>query len=373
MSLFSIRRKRLGLFGALAIIGLTTTSCAGPGTTSDSGDTVELTFSTFVPEDNPHGLTATWFMEQVTERSDGRITFNPSFLESGCPAAEHYQCATDGRADLVLGAPVYEPQKFPITLISAIQYLGESNDHKARAFAEFYAEEPAVEKEYADQGLTLLGLWSTRLILGGKGEPYEGPSDLEGQDIRTVGGPATKALSVAGANPVAITANEVYEALQRGVVDGYAFSLEGIAQYSLDDHSDFIVDTQAGGYTALNMVINRDRYEALDDANRAVIDEVSAELTSYAIESLANVTNAACDALLEDSNVRSFEIWSDVEASKWENLAAATLRADWEQTAGENGVEDPSTVFDSWETALASVTDPLPDAELECAARFAAR
>lgn len=374
MSSFTTRRSRLGFFAALAIIGLATTSCAGSETTgNDSADTVELTFSTFVPEDNPHGLTATWFMEEVTERSDGRITFKPNFLEAGCPAAEHYQCATDGRADVVLGAPVYEPQKFPITLISAIQYLGESNDHKARAFAEFYAEEPAVANEYAEQGLTLLGLWSTRLMLGGKGDPYEGPADLEGQNIRTVGGPATTALSLAGANPIAMTANEVYEALQRGVVDGYAFSLEGIAQYSLDDHSDFIVDTQAGGYSALNMVMNRDRHDALSEANRAVIDEVSAELTRYAVGSLADVTNAACDALLENSNVHSFDVWTDAEARKWEKQAAATLRADWEKTASEHGVDDPSAVFESWEAALASITDPVQDAELDCAARFVAR
>lgn len=362
------RRRAIATTVVAVTLSLAAASCSSSD--SENQDSVTLSFSTFVGEDNPHAIALSWFMDEVTERSDGRIQFDANFLETSCPAAEQYQCVTDGRADLSLAAPVYEPQRFPITLITSIPYLGESNTHNALAFQDFYANDPVVKEEYEKQGLELLGLWTTRLMLGGSGTPYSGPEDLAGKNIRTVGGPTTTALSLAGANPIALTANELYEALERGVVDAYANAFDAIAQYGLLDHSDFIVDTRAGAYTALEVVINGEVYMGLDEDLRQILDDVSAELPLYAVEQLGVVADAACEQILDEGNIEAFEVWTLAAAQEWSDLVSAPLRADWEKTAAENGVADPSATFDGWLDALEAVTDRTPDAELECAARF---
>lgn len=365
-------RRRLGAIAALSALAIAATACAGDGSGGDSKSSVVLEFSTFAPEINPHGEVAAWFMDEVTKRTDGRVTFNVSWLESGCPAAEQYQCVTDGRSDIALGTPTFEPQKFPITLISAIPYLGESNDHKGRAFDSFYENDPALSAEYSDQDLEMLGLWTVRLVLGGKGDPFMNAADLAGKDIRTPGGPSAASLSLVGANPIAMTTNEVYEALQRGVVDGYSFPLEGIVSYSLSDHTEFIVDPLAGGNVAMTMVMNSGVYESLDDELRQVIDEVSSELNTRAAENMNSAIETACPTLVEESGLKEFVVWEEEVADEWSDKISDTLREDWETSAAENGVENPSAVFDSWKAALDAITDPVPDAELTCAELVAA-
>lgn len=369
------RRPYLGILGALGAVTLALTGCsAGSGASTATSDEelkpVVLNFSTFAPDvDNPHGLSSQWFMDAVTERTGGRVTFNASFLEAACPAAETFQCVSDGRADVAFAVPTFEPQKFPITLITGIPYMSESNDQQVQAFKTFYENSDELQEEYASQDLRLLGYWPSRVVIGGRGEPFHDVADLKNKSIRTTGGPITNAFSMVGANPVAMTTNEVYEALQRGIVDGYTFPLEGILTYGLSDNTDFIVDSR-GLTSNQTFVMNSSVYDGLDDEAKKVIDEVAAELPDYAIDLIASRVDEGCLKLIEDTDVKDFIGWSQGESDAWSDTVSDKLRADWEQSAAENGVADPAAVFDQWVDALDGVKDLVPDAEVACAQAF---
>lgn len=58
------------------------------------------------------------------------------------------------------------------------------------------------------------------LILATKGKPVEQPGDLKGMKIRGTGKPDSAAVKACGASPTFLSSGELYEALQRGTIDG---------------------------------------------------------------------------------------------------------------------------------------------------------
>lgn len=361
--------RRILALGAAALMGLVAACGSGAGS-AGGGDTYELSFSSFAPESNPSAQVSEWFMSEVEKRSAGRITFTRNWLESGCPAAELYQCVADGRADVVFSSPTYEPQKLPITLMTAIPFVANTTDEKTQAFYQMYQAQDLLKQEYEEAGLHLLGLWTVRLVLGSQ-ESIDSVADLRGKSLRATGDPVINALRAAGANPVTLTVNEVYEALQRGVISGYGLDLASNINYSLHEQINHLADPNAGGFSPINLVINSGLYESMDSEARQVIDEVSRELsTGQAVEVLNATISGTCDAILA-TDIESYTVWSDAATAEWRDLVLADLVNGWKSTAAEAGAADVDRLWESWTAALEAVDNPTEDAEVTCAARFA--
>ncbi|WP_433503040.1 TRAP transporter substrate-binding protein DctP [Pseudonocardia halophobica] len=371
-----MRKTRFGgripaLLAAGLAAGLLATGCAsGSGGGAGSAETYDLSFSSFAPETNPSARVSEWFMSQVEERSGGRITFTRNWLEAGCPAAELYQCVNDGRADVVFSSPTYEPQKLPITLISAVPFVANSTDEKAQAFYELYQKQPALQQEYESSGMRLLGLWSVRLVLGSQ-QPIDSMADIQGKSLRATGDAMIKSIREAGGNPVTLTVNEVYESLQRGVISGYGLDLASNINYNLYEQVDHLSDPNVGGFSPINLVISQGTYESMDDEAKQIIDQVSRELsTGEAVRSLNQTISGICDQVLK-TDLESYTVWSEAATAEWRDRMLPELEAGWKATAGEAGVADVDGLWDAWSAELRAVQNPVEDAEVTCAKRFA--
>jgi TRAP-type C4-dicarboxylate transport system substrate-binding protein len=98
-------------------------------------------------------------------------------------------------------------------------------------------------------------------------------ADLKGLTIRVT--PIYRAFfTELGANLVQTAPGEVYTALERGVVDGYGWPIQGIFDLGWQEKTKFRVDP--GFYQVdVNILVNLDRWKKLSDAQRAVLTKAA--------------------------------------------------------------------------------------------------
>ncbi|WP_194436632.1 TRAP transporter substrate-binding protein [Vibrio fluminensis] len=164
----------------------------------------------------------------------------------------------------------------------------------------FTGREDALNALYGDFGNALLyraedfglkGLgWmenGIRYITSNKGAVSQ-PSDLEGVKIRTMQVSAhMDAFSAMGANPTPMSFNEVYSALQQGVVDAQENPLGHI--YSSRFYEVQKNLTLTGHVYSTHMVLaNPDFYSSLSNEDRALVDSALKRAIDYQQEVIAN-------------------------------------------------------------------------------------
>ncbi len=100
------------------------------------------------------------------------------------------------------------------------------------------------------------------------------PEDLRGLRIRTPSPTVSMMLEFLGASPVGMPPGQVYENMQRGVLDGAAFPWDPVRAFKLGEVSKF--HCEAGLYTAAFWFGMNDRkYQSLPADIRRVIDQSS--------------------------------------------------------------------------------------------------
>ena len=102
--------------------------------------------------------------------------------------------------------------------------------------------------------------------------------DLHGLKLRVT--PTYAAFfSALGATPLRTPPGEVYTALERGVVDGYGFAMQGLFDLGLQEVTKYRVDP--GFYSVdVNVLVNLDKYKGLRDDQRAFLDHAALWLES---------------------------------------------------------------------------------------------
>lgn len=107
------------------------------------------------------------------------------------------------------------------------------------------------------------------------------PEDLDGLKIRTMENEIhLAAWTLLGANPTPMAFGELFTALQQKTVDGQENPFELIYSVKFHEVQDYISKTQHI-YSPYVIIINKDFYEGLSDANKKIIDEAVVEATNY--------------------------------------------------------------------------------------------
>jgi C4-dicarboxylate-binding protein DctP len=107
--------------------------------------------------------------------------------------------------------------------------------------------------------------------------PILSPSDLNGQKVRTMQSPMLlEQYREWGANPVAISFSETYNALQQGVADAQENPLVSIDSMRFYEVQKFLTLSNHG-YTAFAVMANRKAYDALPAAYKKALDEAVVE------------------------------------------------------------------------------------------------
>ena len=244
------------------------------GTTADSGKPVKLVYASFAAENSPHSQAFVWLADQLKEKTNGRVTIEPYYSGSLCAYNDMIDCLRDGRTDFALLAPVQSPKDIPAIDVASGSPPSRNDLGDIASFKPVASSDPGMKDEWKAQGM--VPLWFASIgpaVLGAK-EVVPNLEWLKGKSIRSTGY-FSDALNAVGANPVAMPNSDVYESMQRGVIDAfYASTLDGAAL----DNRHFEVtkhwyDLGAGEYMSIATAVSQHALDQLaPDEQKILLD-----------------------------------------------------------------------------------------------------
>ena len=250
--------------------------CAGVLSASTAGAEITLKLSHYLPP--VHGIHADFidsWTKDVSACAGGKATFEvyPGGTSFGNVAKQQEQVFA-GIVDIAVGLHGIPRGRFPRTSIIDMPFLTRDADAASRTLWDLH-QQGVFKDEY--KGLKVLALFAHNGgLIHTAGKKVETMDDLKGLRIRTPSPAVSEMLTYLGAIPQGLPPGQVYESLQKGVMDGTVFPWDPVASFGLNEVLDYHLD--AGSYTvSFFFVMNQRKYNALAEHVRKCLDQFSGE------------------------------------------------------------------------------------------------
>jgi TRAP-type C4-dicarboxylate transport system substrate-binding protein len=281
---------------------------------------VKLKFSNFFAATHQYAVLGQQFCEEIKKRTNGKVevTYYPGGILTS--ATKMFEGVVNGVSDIGLSHCEYTRGRFPVTETLSFP-LGYSSGYVAGQVAnDFYNQFPTKEWD----AVQVLWFYSTGpQIVSTVKKPVRTLEDLKGQKIRTAGRPADILRSVGG-TPVAVEMADIYDGLQRGVVDGLLSSMEVQKGWKTGEIIKYAsLSYKAGTVFTFYVVMNKNKWSALPEDAKKVFKEVSLQFQDkYGIAS--NDIDIEGREYLK-KNGGQIVPFPDEEAKKWAKAADPVL------------------------------------------------
>ena len=274
--------------------------------------------------------------ELVSDKTDGEFTLNISYggLSNN---RENLDGISIGAFEMAQFCAGYHRDKNPSITVLELPFLGVETLEQERALSMALYDHPAVEADLARWNATLLmpsPLPQYNLV--GLGEPPRSLDDFEGLSVRATGGIGA-AMEAVGAVPTSMSATEVRQAMDSGVVKAVAFAPHAHMAFGTIENGKWWTSNLNPGTVNCPVVANTDALEGLSDAHREALEGSIEEALDHYIDYYENNTMEAWGPALEE---RGIEIVSfdEAELANFEAAVADPAAAAWIEDMSNRGL-----------------------------------
>jgi TRAP-type C4-dicarboxylate transport system substrate-binding protein len=329
------------------VVGLLLGACAAPApapkpsptpapTPAPAPQPVKLIFGSQNPETGWEVSKASipW-MKKIEADSKGQIAFQGYYAQSLFKGTDAWEAIKSGQADLGWIAMSFFPGIASLsewTMLPFIKY--PSGTAAGEVMWKMYDKYPNAKKQFDDNVKVLAFPIIEPFFFQMRDKQIKTLDDIKGIKIRTVGGPQTDVLKALGASPVFMGINDVYENIDKGVIDGGLLPWEANNSYRIYEAVKYY------SYCPLScslfvIAMNKNKWNSLPPAVQQVITANSGPQTSgwwskIISDDLAVVGSDA--AKTKGKGFNEYTIPQD-ELDKW---MAAGGQATWDKWVKDN-------------------------------------
>ncbi len=310
-----MRRAFLCLACVTLVIGLTLVSL--PATAQTPPKQIKLKFATHLPSMH-HGyrnLIAPWAAE-VEKRTQGRVkvTVYPDQQLGKLP--EMYDDLLRGTSDIAFILPVFIMGRFPLESIFHLPTIvpGDVGDPTCTAIRKMVYDKYLIPLYFKDIKI----LWTGRFGLNNlqmASKPVRNLEDLKGKIIGFGGGKTPPlVLKALGAAPESIQSPDIYTSLEKKVIDGMFFPLDGLRGYKLTEVVKYVTRLDYGSasnFTAMRL----GAWNSLSPVDQKIITD----LIPWAMEKQAKTYREDAELAIETGKKAGIEFiqLSPAEKQRW--------------------------------------------------------
>ncbi|MCY3997464.1 MAG: C4-dicarboxylate TRAP transporter substrate-binding protein [Rhodobacter sp.] len=274
--------------------------------------------------------------ELVAEKTDGGFSLNLSYggLSKN---RENLDGISIGAFEMAQFCAGYHADKNPTITVLELPFLGVSSLEQEVALSMAVYQHPATVAD--------LGRWNATLLMPsplpqynivGTGQAPASLADFEGLAVRATGG-IGRALETIGAVPTSMSATEVRQAMDSGVVKAVSFAPHAHMSFGTIENANWWTTNLNPGTVNCPVVVNTDALDALSDEHReALLGSVDEALAHY-ISNYNNNTMAAWGPALEERGITKVT-FSDDEIAAFREAAAAPAAAAWIEENAARGL-----------------------------------
>lgn len=258
--------------------------CAGAAAPAQAETT--LVYANYLSPKQPTNLALETYFAAVEADTNGEVKWEAHFGGSLLGAKDIPAGVRDGIADAGYFVGVYVPSEMPID-----NYVGDYSMLNDDAVAMtgvvneltlVTCEECAKEYEQAFN-TKFLGTYATTDYLYQCKEKVTSLEDFKGKKIRGFSAWAELHKTL-GAIPISVSSNEMYEALERGVIDCSMHYITSQRTRSLGEVARYIVLDTLGGFIGGSMInLRTNKWDALSPDERAVLIKHLPELIATTV------------------------------------------------------------------------------------------
>lgn len=259
----------------------TTTAAAGDTTTTAPADAfaglepIKLTYAFFAPAGTFPGKQMDEWARLVNERTNGVVTVETFPGATLLGANDMYDGVEQGVADIGLGAPSYDPGRFPLTSGVSLPVGFPNSITGSLTLWDLYNELKPAEYD----GFKVITMFTTEPGYLMTRKSVTSAADLKGMKLRAAG-TGVPVLEALGASPVGMPMNEVPEAVQTGLIDGTMTSREVLQDFKLAEQLKFVTNYPMVVVT-FAAVMKQDAFDALPAPVQQVIDDLGREMAEW--------------------------------------------------------------------------------------------
>ena len=238
-----------------------------------------------------------WLAEQIEKRTDGRIKVKIFWGGTlGPPKDSLKMIGSPGIADMGNMATWSYRWDVPISGGGPqLPFLTRGLREAPRAMGKLYGEWPYLEQEWKKWNVKILCFaisGTYHLAVDYKGAINK-LDDLSGLKVRGVFH-YPHVLKEFGIVNVSMGSRGIYEAIQRGVIDGAIMPFAPIKVFKWDEVINQIVDfTFAGGQNPVPIGINLDVWNKISPADQEIIQKIGSEASDYFADAVESGENRA--------------------------------------------------------------------------------
>lgn len=235
--------------------------------------TIRIGFSSAVDLENDNGATALLFKQYVESHSDDlKVEIHgASGLGSDADVVQALQLGSG--ATMHIGGTANYNSFVPRVGVLDLPFLWQNYGHAARALDGEVGT--ALKSDFEQAGFVVLDYgfsWGYRNVVTRDKEVTE-PEHLAGLKLRTIQSPIyVAAINAMGANATPMAFNEVYTALQTGVLDGFEHAASQVYSAKLYEVSKHVALTRHL-FGATVVTYSRPLWDKLSPADQKVVQE----------------------------------------------------------------------------------------------------
>ena len=302
-----------------------------------------LRIQTHYAPETVSGKLAGQFVDDVQVMSDGNLTIEMFYSSSVVKSVETFDAAASGILDCDMTGGAYQTGKNP-----AFQFVGDimgGYDTPWQQYAWLYnGGFEAADALYGEYGMKLVGWWIYGQESLASTKPISGPADLVDWKFRSPPGLETEIFAAMGAKPIVMDFNEIFTALETGIIDGADASglanNVGLGLYDIAKHANF------PGFHSMpsdHLACRKDKWDSLTDQQRRIMDTAMQKL-AFQTALTFEVKNLAAKAELEAKGISIYD-WSAADRASFRKAAQGAWQGWADKTPEARALVDSHMAF----------------------------
>ncbi|TCP40810.1 C4-dicarboxylate TRAP transporter substrate-binding protein [Rhodovulum marinum] len=274
--------------------------------------------------------------ELVSEKTGGEFTLNISYggLSKN---TENLDGISIGAFEMAQFCAGYHRDKNPSITVLELPFLGVESLEQEREISMALYDHPAVKADLARWNATLLmpsPLPQYNFV--GVGDAPRTLDDFKGLSVRATGGIGA-AMETIGAVPTSMSATEVRQALDSGVVKAVSFAPHAHMSFGTIETGSWWTTNLNPGTVNCPVVINTDALNALSDTERTALLGSVDEALEYYIDYYNNQTMAKWGPALDERGIERVS-YGPEEIAAFKAAAAGPAATAWIEENSARGL-----------------------------------